>query len=150
MITDGSHMENGKLKANVIYQTGEHSYIYKTNSDGLIEKVYVDALQEKTHDERLEHDRNTYGKQAGDHAGHLIGDRFGGSPALDNLVSQSALVNLSTYKKIENQWGKALKLGKKVSVEITVNYDSGGARPSSFTVEYTIDGEYTKRVIDNK
>ncbi len=36
----------------------------------------------------------------GDHAGHLIGDRFGGSPELDNLVSQAQRVNSSEYKAI--------------------------------------------------
>jgi len=32
VITDGSHIENGKLKPNVTYQTGEHEYLYQTNS----------------------------------------------------------------------------------------------------------------------
>lgn len=41
------------------------------------------------------------------------GDRFGGSPNLDNIVSQSKDVNLSQYKKIENQWAKAISKGKK-------------------------------------
>ncbi|MFJ1426325.1 DNA/RNA non-specific endonuclease [Capnocytophaga canimorsus] len=40
--------------------------------------------------------------------GHIFGDRFGGSPELDNLVSQSSKVNLSTFKKLENKWAKAL------------------------------------------
>lgn len=39
-------------------------------------------------------------------------DRFGGSPNLDNIVSQSKDVNLSQYKKIENQWAKAISEGK--------------------------------------
>ena len=149
VITDGSHIKNGKLKPNVTYQTGEHAYLYSTNADGLIATVHVDELYEKEHDGRLEHDPNTYGKLAGYHAGHLIGDRFGGSPELDNLVSQAALVNLSKYKKIENQWAKAIKAGKKVSVDITVNYDVG-TRPVSFVVEYTIDGTSYKSDIPNE
>ena len=150
IITDGSHLQNGKLKPNVTYQTGEHEYIYQTNDDGLICKVYVEELGQKIHDGRLPHDRDTEGKLPGDHAGHLIGDQYGGSPGKDNVISQAATVNLSEYKKIENQWKKAQRDGKKVSVEISVNYDSGGVRPSSFTVEYTIEGEYTIKTIYNK
>ncbi|MCY7791647.1 MULTISPECIES: DNA/RNA non-specific endonuclease [Bacillus] len=43
-----------------------------------------------------------------DHAGHLAADRFGGSPELDNLVSQSSNVNQSKYKRLENKWAKAI------------------------------------------
>ena len=149
VITDGSHIENGKLKPNVTYQTGEHEYLYQTNSDGLIAFVYVKDLLLKIHEGRLKHKRNTGGKQAGDHAGHLIGDQFGGSADLDNLVSQAALVNLSAYKKIENQWAAAKKANKTVSVRIAVNYESGSARPISFTIESVIDTVYRKNDIKN-
>ena len=94
----------------------------------------------KLHNSRLKHIRKTLGKRKGDHAGHLFGDRFGGSPELDNVVSQAQRVNLSEYKTIENKWQKAIRKGKIVTVDITVNY-SGGVRPSSFQVDYTIDGE---------
>jgi len=149
VITDGSHIENGKLKSNVTYQTGEHAYLYQTNSDGLIEAVYVEDLQFKIHDGRLEHNRNTFGKQVGDHAGHLIGDQFGGSADLDNLVSQKAFVNLSEYRKLENQWAKAKRAGQSVSVSISIKYETDSTRPKSFAVEFTIDGVYQKVDIDN-
>ena len=80
IIRDGSHLENGKLKPNIKYQSGEHEYIYETNEDGLIVRASTRNLQLKTHTGRLEHDPNTYDKAEDDHAGHLFGDRFGGSP----------------------------------------------------------------------
>lgn len=110
--------------------------------------VYVETLQKKTHAGRLRHRRNTYGKLLGDHAGHLIGDRFGGSPKLDNLVSQAAQVNLSKYKVIENLWAQALGAEQKVTVGIEVHYD-GGTRPTAFTVVYTIDGVPYQETITN-
>ena len=149
VITDGSHLENGQLKTNITYKTGEHDYVYQTNEDGLISCVIADDLQFKTHDGRLKHNSNTYGKQEGDHAGHLIGDRFGGSSELDNLVSQAKNVNMSEYKVIENQWAAALKNGQKVSVKIDINYDAGNSRPSSFMVSYDIDGTYYQHKIKN-
>ncbi|WP_415331149.1 DNA/RNA non-specific endonuclease [Clostridium perfringens] len=139
IITDGSHILNGKLKPNITYKTGEHEYIYKTNEKGFIKNAKTDKLQLKKHQGRLNHKSNTPGKQTGDHAGHLFGDRFGGSPELDNLVSQAKKVNLSEYKIVENQWAKALKKGQKVTVDINIEYKSGG-RPISFDVYYTIDG----------
>ena len=140
IITDGSHIQNGKLKPNSIYKAGEHDYIYKTNQDGLIINAKTDKLELKNHEGRLKHDANTLGKQEGDHAGHLFGDRFGGSPELDNVVSQAKKVNLSEYKVIENQWAKALKKSQKVTVDINVNYLPGVERPISFDVFYTING----------
>lgn len=149
VITDGSHLEDGQLKPNATYKTGEHDYFYETSESGLIDHVYVGNLQFKTHDGRLMHNPNTYGKLEGDHAGHLIGDRFGGSPELDNLVSQAKSVNMVEYLGIENQWATALKKGQKVSVDIKIGYDSGGIRPDFFEISYTIDGDIFYRKINN-
>ena len=91
--------------------------------------------------------RNTPGKQPGDHAGHLAGDRFGGTGGLDNLVSQYWLVNLSSYRKLENDWKRAIQDGKNVDVNVRVEYNGSDLRPSSFSIEYTIDGvEYSKHI----
>ncbi|MEG2294476.1 MAG: DNA/RNA non-specific endonuclease [Carnobacterium sp.] len=140
IIIDGSHLTDGKLKPNTKYKVGEHNYNYETNSNGVIEHASTDNLQLKTHEGRLPHNSETPDKLPGDHAGHLFGDRFGGSGELDNLVSQAQKVNLSSYKKIENTWAKAIEQGKEVTVDIIVNYDSSSLRPISFEVNYTIDG----------
>ena len=68
---------------------------------------------------------------------------------MDNLLSQSSRVNLSKYKKLENQWSKAIKEGKKVAVNININYDGKGLRPISFDVEDIIDGIYRFVTIEN-
>lgn len=149
IIRDGSHLEDGKLKPNVKYQTGEHEYIYQTNERGLISKASTDNLQFKTHEGRLNHNSNTYGKGANDHAGHLFGDRYGGSPDIDNLVSQADHVNTSEYKKIENIWAKAKEEGKRVTVDIDINYAKTSDRPVSFDISYTIDDIAFFQHIDN-
>ncbi|MFC7393455.1 DNA/RNA non-specific endonuclease [Scopulibacillus cellulosilyticus] len=150
IIRDGSHMdESGRLKPNVKYKTGEYEYIYKTDELGRLNEFNADNLKLTVREERLPHKSNTPGKQPGDHAGHLAGNRFGGSPELDNLVSQSSKVNLSNYKKLENQWAKAISKGKEVSVKVKVHYDRSELRPSSFEVKYKIDGAVKKRVFRN-
>ncbi len=149
IITDGSQFENGKLKSNIKYQTGEHEYIYETNGDGLIVHASTENLQPKIHSGRLRHDPNSFGKEIGDHSGHIFGDRFGGSPELDNLVSQARRVNQSEYCIIENEWAKALENGKKVTVDIDINYDGISERPTSFDISYTIDDVPFFKHIDN-
>ena len=149
IIRDGSQLENGKLKADITYKTGEFDYIYKTDSKGRISNWSTDDLQLTERAERLPHNPNTPGKIEGDHAGHLAGDRFGGSPEIDNLVSQSSSVNLSEYKKIENQWAKAIGEGKKVTTNVEILYDGDSLRPKGFKVRYTIDGvAYSKRILN--
>ncbi|WP_258073244.1 DNA/RNA non-specific endonuclease, partial [Brevibacillus laterosporus] len=141
--------KTGKLKPDIRYKTGEYDYFYETDKMGRINKFETDNLQLTKREDRLGHDANTPGKQNGDHAGHLAGDRFGGSPELDNLVSQSSNVNLSKYKKIENQWAKALKNGKKVKTKVEVEYEGNSLRPSKFNVQYEIDGKYFEKSILN-
>src|SRR5690625_5064047 len=124
VIKDGSHIDtNGALKPNVKYKAGEYEYLYETDNMGRLKEFDAGDLKLTKRDSRLPHKPNTPGKEAGDHAGHLAADRFGGSPDLDNLVSQSSNVNLSKYKKLENQWATAIKEGKKVSVNVKINYE---------------------------
>lgn len=68
---------------------------------------------------------------------------------IDNLVSQSAFVNLSEYKKLENIWDKAVKSGKKVSVDSEIKYNENSNRPSEFIVKFTLDGRNYKKSIKN-
>jgi len=150
--TRGSHFdEKGKLKPNQSYKAGKNQYDYTTDAQGRLKTAKADKLKMSGED-RLPHKKSTPGKLKGDHAGHLIGDRFGGSPDYDNLVSQTSKVNLSEFKKLENQWAKALDgvPPKDVKVNIKVNYpDAVSKRPSSFDVRYTIDGKPYRQVLTN-
>ena len=119
IIKDGTHLQKGKLKPNIRYIAGEYDYIYETDIKGRICKFETDNLQLTKRKKRLKHDPNTPGKVKGNHAGHLAGDRFGGSPEIDNLVSQTSKNNLSNYKAIENEWAEAIKQNKKVEVSIS-------------------------------
>ena len=142
IITYGSHLQKGgKLKPDIKYRTGEHQYLYETDNLGRITKLTAENLKLTTRTTRLPHSSNTPEKKAGDHAGHLAGDRFGGSAKLDNLVSQSRKANLSDFAKLENKWAQAIKDGKKVFTEIKPNYTGKDIRPSSFTIKYSIDGK---------
>lgn len=113
VIRDGSHMSAaGILKPDVKYKAGEYEYLYETDNMGRLKEFNADDLKLTERDNRLPHKSNTPGKEPGDHAGHLAAYRFGGSPDLDNLLSQSSSVNLSKYKRLENRWAKAIEDGK--------------------------------------
>ncbi|WP_084287964.1 DNA/RNA non-specific endonuclease [Paucisalibacillus globulus] len=134
------------------YKTGEYEYFYETDDLGRISKFETDNLQLTEREDRLSHSRNTPGKVKGqDHAGHLAGDRFGGSPKIDNLVSQLSDVNLKQYKKIEDLWSAALKETppKEVTVDVEIIYSGSDLRPDVFKINYTIDGEWGSEVLKN-
>ena len=107
ILTDGSHMDGKVPKPNVVYEAGEHRYLYRTDEVGRIDRAYAEDLQLKLHEDRLRHNSNTLDKEIGDHAGHIFGDLFGGSPELDNLVSQAKDVNQKNIV-VSNVIGKLL------------------------------------------
>ncbi|MDF2000479.1 T7SS effector LXG polymorphic toxin [Peribacillus frigoritolerans] len=141
-----------RLKPDIRYKTGEYDYFYETDNVGRITKFETENLQLTTRTDRLSHSKNTPGKVKGqDHAGHLAGDRFGGSPKIDNLVSQLSDVNLKQYKKLEELWAAALKETppKKVTVDVNIIYSGNDMRPEKFIVRYTIDGEFGSANLKN-
>ncbi|WP_426940620.1 DNA/RNA non-specific endonuclease (plasmid) [Bacillus mycoides] len=155
LVKTGEHFTNGRrnrLKPDIRYKTGEFDYFYETDSLGRIEKFETDKLQLTEREKRLSHSKNTLGKVKGqDHAGHLAGDRFGGSPKVDNLVSQLSDVNMKQYKKIEEKWAAALKAEppKEVTVDLDIIYSGNNVRPEKFLVKYTVDGETFSDVLIN-
>lgn len=140
----------GPLPPNMTYQAGEFGYTYQTDSRGRLSEWHAEDLQLTDRTGRLPYVRSTPGKLPGDHAGHVAADRFGGSGQRDNMVSQHWLVNLSSYKKLENKWSRAIRDGKKVDVKVEIKYQGDDLRPSEFIIEYTIDGEQkTKRITND-
>jgi RHS repeat-associated protein len=83
----------------------------------------------------------------GDHAGHLIGNQFGGPGGQENLVRMCPTLNLSGWKKMENQL-KTLTRSNSVRVVVTVHYDGNSTVPSRFTVNAEVTdrkGKVTQR-----
>jgi hypothetical protein len=144
VVRDGSHLNaDGSLRPNIWYQTGEHEYLYRTNGHGHIDRVIAENLQLRTHIGRLRHIRRTLGKLFGDHAGHVIADWFGGSPKVDNLVSQLAKINQHEIGSLEKQWARVLKSDPPghVSLDVRLDTDPLTGRPARFVVMHVIDGQ---------
>lgn len=146
-VSSNPFLDNGKLKPNIKYAAGEHNYYYETDELGRICKCSADELKLKEHLGRLKHNPNTPGKLEGDHAGHLVADVFGGSPELDNLVSQAKDVNFKQYRDIERAWEKALKKippDEITDLKIEIIYDGKNTRPTAFKIKYKINGKLIK------
>jgi hypothetical protein len=105
--------------------------------------VIAENLQLRRHIGRRRYVRRTIGKLFGDHAGHLIADWFGGSPKLDNLVSQFKDIDKGGYYRLERQWARVLKSDPPghVAVDIRLDTDSLTGRPTSFFVDSVVNGE---------
>ncbi len=136
-----------RLKPKTRYKSGKHRYVYKTDKLSRIVKVKVRRL--KFGEPESNWSQNTLGKRQNDHAGHLIGNRFGGSNDLDNLVSMKESVNLGTFKILENKWAKAISNKEKVSLCIKIEYNGKSKRPDVFKIKYKINGKTKKEKIKN-
>lgn len=84
-----------------------------------------------------------------DHRGHLIGDQFDGSNGLENLIPQDAIINRTTFVKLENQLASEVKNGNEVRVKIEPIYDGDSRRPDAIGVTYSINGERGIQIFPN-
>lgn len=144
---------NGPLQPNTDYVVGR--YTYATDEAGRVKEV-TGRLELNTHD------RNTYqqrqaGKengikdgQANDQGGHLIAAIFNGPGEQINYHAMQRTLNLSGWKKMENDWAEALAAGKAVDVNIKAVFDGASKRPEAFRVEYSIDGQKFTRTFFNE
>ena len=133
-------MGTRQLKENIIYES--KGYYYQTDELGRIKAAQGDLrLEVGKRNNRDQLKAGYEDRLPNDHGGHLIARIFGGSGELDNLVAMDAIVNTSKYRKVENQWQKALKEGKEVQVTIDIVYDGANKRPIKFNVNYVIDKE---------
>lgn len=124
-------------------------YSYFTDEAGRVNKVSGELKLETK-------DRNIYqqgksveikdGVRGKDQGGHIIARIFNGPGEQINYVPQTATLNNGEWKTMEKKWNDALSEGKKVEVDIKINY-ADNLRPTDFDVTYIIktsDGKIEK------
>ena len=79
-------------------------------------------------------------RRSSDDGGHYIAARFNGPTEAFNHFAQDANFNRGSYRALEDQWAKAKRAGKKVTVRIVPYYARSSIRPSTIDVWFTIDG----------
>lgn len=130
----------------IISKVGYKRFItntYTTDSQGRIVSARGTITEVDPSTARNSYAQSNVGKGDGrlpdDDGGHLFGTMFKGSKEIDNLLPQNSNLNRGRWKVMENKWRDAVNNGKKVDVDIKINYGKDG-RPTSYDVEYKIDG----------
>lgn len=136
---------------NVEYLTDDLGRVIKAKS-----KITSSNISGKKYrDSNVQRQMSTLkGSIPSDDAGHLIGNQFGGSSNMINLVPMSSSINRQggAFAKIEQQLSKALKDHKDVEIEIILKYPTkpnGTQRPEWFEVTYYIDGVKNVELLKN-
>lgn len=91
------------------------------------------------------------GGMAGDDGGHLLGNNFGGSSSVLNIVPMKSSVNRTgEFRELERLWEAAAKEGKIVQTEVKLKYPAGTSeRPEWIEVIYNVDGKKYAKLISN-
>ena len=84
-----------------------------------------------------------------DSRGHLIADQFDGGNGKENIVAQDTALNTKEYKNLEQSWANCISEGKEVNVSIKPVYETDTYRPTSFDIDYSVDGEWFSVVFNN-
>lgn len=76
-----------------------------------------------------------------DDGGHYIATRFNGPTDAFNHFAQDRNFNRGRYRLLEDQWARAKRAGKKVSVKIVPGFIGSSRRPAIIDITFTINGE---------
>ncbi len=58
-------------------------------------------------------------------------------------------MNKGAWKKMENDWAKAIEQGKTIEVDIRPVFEGTSKRPVAFEVDYWINGKKTNVSFEN-
>lgn len=123
-----------------------NGYKYSTDEIGRIKNAEASPLRTKDWDGRktIKDSIGDIGKgseKIGDNRGHIIGDQFGGSNGLENMIPQDAYINKTTYKNFENMLAAEVKKGSNVEMYVNLIYEGTSRRPNNIIVNYVINGK---------
>lgn len=135
----------------------ETGYQYITDTIGRVNSVDVDELVYQNAARNPYAQRTVGGadRLADDDGGHLIASMFNGSGDIDNLVPMHKSVNRAggEWYAMEKEWQDALTdvpPRKVTDIRIEPIYHNDSLRPTSFKVQYQIEGRRrVKTIIEN-
>ncbi len=89
-------------------------------------------------------------RKVGDQGAHILARVLGGAKGIENMLAmRGTAINQSVYKRMENEISRALDDGKKVGINVDIDYKGDSQRPSKIIVTYTIDGKDRVVQFDN-
>lgn len=86
-----------------------------------------------------------------DDGGHYIAPRFNGPAEAFNHFAQDSNFNRGRYRAIEDEWNRAKRLGKRVTVRIVPFYEGTSKRPATIDVYWMVgEREYSQKIPNAK
>lgn len=135
------------LIPNTTYE--KNGYTYQTDSHACPVRVSGYLRLEKGERTPQQTEIGRMGK-LGDEGGHIIGAQFDGPTDAFNIRPQDKIFNHEAYTKLETTWKEALEAGKKVKVDIKLQYGDNGIRPDRYNITYSIDDGITTLELKNQ
>lgn len=89
-------------------------------------------------------------RRSGDDGGHYIAARFKGPTEAFNHFAQDANFNRGSYRALEDQWARAKRTGKTVSMRIVPTFRGSSSRPAFINVWFRIDGHLERQKFPNE
>lgn len=89
-------------------------------------------------------------RRATDDGGHYIAARFNGPSDAFNHFAQDANFNRGEYRLLEDQWARAKRAGRDVTVKIVPRYDGTSKRPAVINIWFKINGHEKSVSIPNE
>ena len=128
----------------IIYQTDELGRVLRTDAD------LDDVVRIRLGNQQIKAVDVKDGVRGADQGGHIVGSRFFGPGEQINLYPQSANLNQGAWKVMENKWATEMVAGKDVKIKVEAIFEGTSQRPSSFRVDYTIDGQPFRETFTNQ
>lgn len=80
-------------------------------------------------------------RRRSDEGGHYVAARFDGPTDAFNHFAQDRNFNRSGYRKLEDEWTRNKRAGRRVRVRIVPHFDKGSRRPDIINVYFWLNGE---------
>lgn len=124
---------------------------YKTDELGRLVYAKMDTISVKDTNSRENIDSKLKipGVEKTDDRGHLIADRMGGTPGIENLVAQDSNLNRGEFKALENKACELSASGHEVGWQVEPRYFGDSQRPENFVVTMIVDGETQQKTFEN-
>jgi len=160
-----SDATGGKLPPNVAHPPSmavqiEAGGVHEVRANGY--RFDIDTLtrtRQISGDVRLEPEYRSRSAQANagkpdrrstDDGGHYIAARFKGPREWFNHFAQDANFNRGAYRRLEDQWAKAIRSGQRVFVDIVPYYRGASMRPYMLNVTWYTNGRRSFQEFQNE
>lgn len=129
-----------------------NGYEYQIDETGRTRRVSgtLKLAEKQVRSKRAQAQAGGADRRPADDGGHYIAARFNGPTDAFNHFAQNANFNRGEYRLLEDQWARAKRAGRGVTVKIVPIYDGASKRPSVINIWFTTNGHEESVQIPNE